>query len=136
MKSRNPFFLHPFFIAALFYSVLSVLMTWPLAAHLGSAVVGWEGDNLYFVWLVGWFQKALLELHQLRLAVPLFNYPQGWNLAYNEITPAMALIALPFSLLGGPVLGYNVAILVSFVLSLLSGAPEQAKTAPRSGCWH
>lgn len=103
--------------ATALFTALTVGITWPLTAQLASAVVGWAGDNFYFVWLVGWYQKSLFVLHSLPLSVPSLNYPEGWNLAYNEMTPAMALIALPASLVGGPTLGYNFAIIVSFVLS-------------------
>jgi len=66
---------------------------------------------------VGWTQKALFELHRLPLSVPQLNYPEGWNLAYNEMTPVMVGMALPFTVWGGPILGYNSAMLLSFVLS-------------------
>jgi hypothetical protein len=81
------------------------------------SVIGWKGDNFYFVWLIEWVQRSLLVLHQSPLSVPQLNYPEGWNLAYSEMAPAMVLMALPFSILGGPVLGYNVSLLFSFILS-------------------
>ncbi|MCX7681060.1 MAG: hypothetical protein N2508_03675 [Anaerolineae bacterium] len=91
-------------------------MTWPLVLRIDDSVVGWVGDNFYFVWLIGWVQKSLYVLEN-PLEVPILNYPEGWNLAYNEMTPAMVLIAIPASIIGGPVLGYNFSIFVSFVLS-------------------
>ena len=103
--------------AVLFFSICTILITWPLAAHLRTSVIGWPGDNWYYVWLIGWFQKAFFELKQNPLLVPLFNSPTGWSLAYAEITFSNVVIALPFSLMGGPVLGYNLVLLVSFVLS-------------------
>ena len=117
---QTPAIAKPYRQAALaigLFTFLTVFMTWPLAVQAGSSVIGWVGDNVYFVWLVGWFQKALFELHRLPLSVPQLNYPEGWNLAYNEITAAMVLAALPASLVGGPVLGYNFSIFLSFVLS-------------------
>jgi hypothetical protein len=36
---------------------------------MGHSVVGSIGDNIYFVWLIKWFQKALFELHQSPLFV-------------------------------------------------------------------
>jgi len=93
-------------------------MTWPLAAHIRSSVIGINaGDNWYYVWLVGWFQKALFQYHQNPLIVQLHNYPMGWNLAYSEITLTNIITSLPVSLLGGPILGYNFSILLSFILS-------------------
>jgi hypothetical protein len=111
--SRSGFVLWP----VVLFSLLTIFMTWPLALHLGDSVVGPVGDNFYFTWLVWWFKRALLDLHTLPLTVPFFNYPEGWNLAYNEITPAMAVMAMPFAVVGGPVFGYNMAMLLSFVLS-------------------
>lgn len=108
---------HHIVVATLIFVCLTVLMTWPLTLHMSDSVIGWVGDNFYFVWLIGWFQKALFVLHQWPINVPSLNYPEGWNIAYNEITPAMVLIALPASLIGGPTFGYNLSIFVSFVLS-------------------
>ncbi|ACL23399.1 hypothetical protein [Chloroflexus aggregans] len=100
----------------LFFLGVTILMTWPLILRIGDSVIGWVGDNFYFVWLIGWIQKSLYALEN-PLTVPILNYPEGWNLAYNEMTPAMVLIAIPVSMVGGPVLGYNFSILASFVLS-------------------
>ncbi len=103
-------------IVSLFFLGVTVLMTWPLVLRMDDSVIGWEGDNFYFVWLIGWVQRALCALDN-PLKVPILNYPEGWNLAYNEMTPAMVLIAIPTSMIGGPVLGYNFSIFVSFILS-------------------
>jgi hypothetical protein len=103
--------------ATFLFTTLTIVMTWPLTAQISNSVIGWVGDNFYFVWLVGWFQKSLFVLHRLPMSVPFLNYPEGWNIAYNEMTPAMVLIALPASLIGGPTLGYNFSIMLSFVLS-------------------
>ena len=102
----------------LFFSLLTILATWPLAAHLRTSVIGINaGDNWYYVWLIGWFQKALFQYHQNPLIVQFQNYPLGWNLAYSEITLVNVVAALPASLLSGPILGYNFTILLTFILS-------------------
>jgi hypothetical protein len=102
---------------AVLFAVLAVFMTWPLALEMDRAVIGWVGDNYLYVWMIGWFQKALLELHRSPLFVPILNYPQGFDLAYTDIPFTMVLIGLPASLVSTPTLGYNVSIFVSFVLS-------------------
>lgn len=101
----------------LYFTALTLIMTWPLVLQMGSSMVGQVGDNIYFVWMIGWFKKALFDLHVSPFNVWFLNYPEGWSLAYTEITPVMILIALPFSLIGGPTFGYNAAIMMSFVLS-------------------
>ena len=105
-------------LPVLFFTPLTVLITWPQVAQMSSAVVGQVGDNIYFIWLIEWFKRALFELHISPTLVPFLNYPEGWSLAYTEITPAMVFLALPAYLIGGgPTLGYNLSILLSFVFS-------------------
>ena len=102
--------------AILFFAGATILMTWPLAAHMSSAVIGWKGDNLYYVWLLGWVKNAL-SAGQNPLVVPFLNFPYGWNLAYTEITPVNNVMGLPFSLALNPVFAYNAVILLTYVLS-------------------
>ncbi len=101
----------------LYFAVMTVLMTWPLVLKMGNSMVGQMGDNIYFVWMIGWMKKALFELHANPFNVWFLNYPEGWNMAYTEITPAQLALAMPFSFLGGPVFAYNMALLLTFVLS-------------------
>jgi len=103
--------------AALFYAALTAGMTWPLVTRMGSQLVGEIGDNIYFVWMIGWMQKALFQLHVNPFDVWFLNFPEGWNMAYTEITPAQLALALPFSFIGGPAFAYNAAMLLTFVLS-------------------
>jgi hypothetical protein len=109
---------HPAFLAFLYFSAMSVIMTYPLVTRMGTAALGGGGgDGTYFIWLVGWYQKALFQLHINPFFCPTLNYPQGWNLATTDITPAQVALALPGSLLFGPTWGYNSAMLLSFILS-------------------
>lgn len=101
----------------LYFSLVTVMMTWPLVTRMGSSMVGEVGDNIYFVWMIGWVKKALFELHVNPFDVWFLNYPEGWNMAYTEITPANLLLALPFSLLASPMFAYNMTLMLSFMLS-------------------
>ena len=49
---------------AVYFVTLTVMLTWPLARSLGSSIAGQFGDNLYFIWLIGWIPRALFVLHQ------------------------------------------------------------------------
>lgn len=104
-------------IPLLLFTFLTIFMTWPLTLEMPHSVVGHVGDNFYFVWMVQWFQDALFKYHQSPYFAPQLNFPEGFPLAYNDLTPAMVLLALPFSFIGGPVFGYNMAMFLSFVLS-------------------
>ncbi len=101
----------------LWFILLAVVFTWPLILHSVNEVAGEIGDNIYFVWMVGWLKKALFELRTNPLDVSFLNYPEGWNMARTEMAPAQLLLALPFALIGGEIFGYNMALLLSFVLS-------------------
>jgi hypothetical protein len=105
------------YLAAGYFILLTVFMTWPLVTVMGNKMVGQVGDNIYFVWMIGWFKKALFDLHVNPFNVWFLNYPEGWSLAYTEITPAQLLLALPFSLFAGPTFAYNAAHILSFALS-------------------
>ncbi len=107
----------PSLLAFVYFVILSIIMTYPLVARMGRAAAGAGGDGSYFIWLVGWYQKALFQLKISPFFAPYLNYPQGWNLATTDITPAMVGLALPGSLLFGPTWGYNFAMLLSFILS-------------------
>jgi hypothetical protein len=100
-----------------FFVILTVIMTWPLVLHMSDSVVGQIGDNVYFVWMMAWFKRAIFDLHVSPINVPQLNYPEGWSLAYTEIAPSELALGFPASLIWGPVLGYNVALLLTFVLS-------------------
>jgi hypothetical protein len=104
-------------VALGFFAALTVLLTWPLVTRLSQATVSRPGDNLYWIWLIGWVEKALFTLRQSPLTTDLLNYPEGWSLASTEMSPLMVLLALPFSLLATPTLGYNLAALFSFAAS-------------------
>lgn len=100
--------------------MLTIVMTWPLLLKMTGYVVGDLGDNMHFAWMIGWFDRALFDLHQLPYHVPQLNYPQGWDLARSEIPLTLVLPGLPFAAAGNPVLGYNFAIACSFVFTGLA----------------
>ncbi len=101
----------------LYYCVLTIIMTWPLIIRMGREMVGQVGDNIYFVWMIAWIKKAVFDLGVNPFNVWFLNYPEGWSLAYTEITPAQLLLALPFSLFASPIFAYNMAHLLSFFLA-------------------
>jgi hypothetical protein len=106
-----------FIIPVVFFTGASIVMTWPLIIKLGHSVAGDLGDNVQYVWLIGWFEEALFRLHQSPFLAPHLNYPEGWSPAYTELPVSMVLPVLPISLAAGPVAAYNLSIFLSYVLS-------------------
>jgi len=112
------FLQRPAFLAFVYFIGMSILMTYPLILKMRTEAIGaGGGDGTYFIWLVAWYQKALFQLRISPFFAPYLNYPQGWNLATTDITPAQVALALPGSLLVSPTFGYNFAMLLSFILS-------------------
>jgi len=103
--------------AFLYFALLSLFMTWPLALRMRDSVVGEIGDNIYFIFLIRWYERAWFELGISPFFHPWLNYPQGWNLASTDTSLATTLFGLAASLFAGPIFGYNLAMLVTFALS-------------------
>ena len=103
--------------ALLWFILLAVVFTRPLITRMGSEIAGEVGDNIYFIWMIGWVKKALFSLGVDPMNVWFLNYPEGWNMAHTEMTPAQLALALPFAFIGSETFAYNAAMLLSFVLS-------------------
>ena len=103
--------------AFLFYCLFTVIFTWPIALYLKTSIIGGMGDNIYFVWLIRWYQRVFLEGQGHPFFAPMLNFPQGWNLSTTETGLAAALPGVPVSALLGPIAGYNIAMLLTFVLA-------------------
>jgi hypothetical protein len=107
----------PSFLAFVFFTLLTVVMTFPLILRMNQIMGDPGGDGTYFVWLIRWYQKALFELRISPFFDPYVNFPQGWSPVSEDITPAMVALALPANALFGPTWGYNFSSLLSFILS-------------------
>jgi hypothetical protein len=103
--------------AAAFFLILALAVTWPLVLHLSNRVPGALGDNYEYLWKMWWFKHAIVDLHINPLIAPHILYPQGFNLAYAEITPLHTVIGLPLTLLLGEITTYNLFALASFVIA-------------------
>lgn len=100
-----------------FFSVLTLVVTWPLLFHLGTRIPGWYiADNYEYLWKMWWFKHALLELGQNPLFAPDIFYPQGFNLAHAELTPLHTVLGLPLTALFGEIVAYNLFAMASFIL--------------------
>ena len=104
----------------IYFTVLALWFTRPLAGKLRTHIAGGLGDNLYFIWQIGWFKQAIFDLGQLPFHSHLLNFPYGYNLAVTEIAPLQLIFALPFALQGELVLGFNVSMLLTFILAGLT----------------
>jgi hypothetical protein len=77
--------------AFLYFCAASVLFTWPLILSMKSSIIGGMGDNIYFVWLIRWYERVILDGQGQLFFNPMLNYPQGWDLSTTETSLATAL---------------------------------------------
>jgi hypothetical protein len=104
--------------AAVFFLLLAVIVTWPLILHMRDRVPGWMiSDNYEYLWKMWWFKHTLIDLHTNPLIAPNILYPQGFPLAFAEITPLHTIVGLPLTLLLGEITTYNLFALASFVFA-------------------
>jgi len=99
-----------------FYLILAIGLTWPLATQLDTAVAD-HGDPLLNAWIIDWNCHALTHEPLHLFDAPIFH-PAKFPLAFSEHMTGVALLVLPFHVAGlGAVAVYNIAILLSFALA-------------------
>jgi hypothetical protein len=99
-----------------FFLTLAVVLTWPLAIRLDTAVSD-LGDPLLVTWILDWTSHALLHQPLQLFDAPMY-YPAPLTLAYSEHLTGVALLTMPFYIAGvEPITLYNIAMLLSFALS-------------------
>ena len=74
----------PQIFAFLLYIGLTIVMTWPLAAQLGTHIPGFIGDSFVHLWTFEWVRESLLS-GQSPFYTDLLFYPQGTTLIFHNI---------------------------------------------------
>lgn len=104
------------------YTLLTIVWTWPLAAHLRTQVPApakltlTHADMLLLGWVLSWDVHQLLH-HPLALYEANIFHPLRHALGYSEAMLSEALLLLPLApLTPAPMLLYNMTLLATFVL--------------------
>jgi hypothetical protein len=98
------------------HAILALIMSWPLILDLAGSGVTDRPDGRLNVWILAWDAHALVHAPGRLFQAPIFH-PLPDALAFSENLLLPAVLAAPATLLGGPVLGYNLVLLLSAVLS-------------------
>ena len=106
----------PHVAALLLYTLLTVIMTWPLALHLTSAIPGDSFDGWQNFWNLWWVKLALIDRQTTPFVTDLLYAPTGVGLYFHTLNPFNGLATLPVQLAGGLYLAYNAVVLISWVL--------------------
>jgi len=117
VKDRSPAW------ALLGYVALTLVLTYPIALRPTELArdVGAGADAYIFVWNIWWLDHALLDLHTNPYVTDFIFYPDGTNLALHTFPLTGSLLGAVLSHLAsgldGLLVGYNLVVLVSFVLT-------------------
>lgn len=100
----------------LLFVALTVAMTWPLAAHLGSAVSD-PGDPLLNTWIMEWTWHSMTTRGADFWHAPIFH-PLRYTIAFSENLLGITVFFLPLYAAGvKPLVIYNIALIAGFVFS-------------------
>jgi hypothetical protein len=103
-------------LVLLFFTILALLMTWPLITQIGSVYAGNNEDLWTFQWDNWWTRYALQ--HGLNLLfTPVQFYPIGVSLAAHSLSFYNSLLWIPLAALFGDIAAYNLTVLLTFILS-------------------
>ena len=99
------------------YTLLAILLTWPLAAHFATHTTGDGIDDPALAWNLWWAKARLVD----QLNPDLFH--SGWmfhpidiNLAFYTLTPLNGLLSIPLQTALSLTVANNLLLLSSFVL--------------------
>jgi hypothetical protein len=99
------------------FTLLTLVLTWPLVMHWGSSVPGNGADDPPLTWNLWWARYALLGLNANPFHGSTLFYPIGINLAFYTLTLLNGLLSLPLQATAGLIPATNLLLLSSFVLS-------------------
>ncbi len=98
------------------YIAVTLILLWPLVAHIRSAVADTPGDPLLNAWTLRWVQHALIT-HPTHLYDGNMFAPNLRSLAFSELLLPQAIIAWPVWLAShDALLAYNVTLLATYPL--------------------
>jgi hypothetical protein len=96
-----------------FFLIFTIILTWPVAVRLDTAVSD-LGDPLLTTWILDWDLYSITSAPAHIYDADIF-YPAKYPLAYTENLFGIALVALPFYFFGfTPLAVNNIALLLGF----------------------
>jgi hypothetical protein len=113
-RSRRTFCAH--LVVFVICILLGTVFTLPGSLSPGSVLLGYAGDNFQHAWFLWHFSRAIAHANN-PFYTRLILYPNRVNLAWSTTDPLAGTLALPLSLIGGPVLAYNLSVILQLALS-------------------
>jgi hypothetical protein len=107
---------HPALLALLALTILAVVVTWPLAARLGTSIPGNGGDAFVHVWTFEWVKQALAS-GQSPFYTELLFFPDGASLLFHNFAWVHIAVWLPLQALVGAYPAYGLIFLIIFIFN-------------------
>ncbi len=104
------------FLYVLIYLFLATIFTLPVSISPGTGLLGQPGDNYQHSWFLWHFATATASGHN-PFYTNLIFYPHGVNLSWSTLDPLAGILALPLSLSVGPVVTYNLSVVLQLALA-------------------
>jgi hypothetical protein len=96
----------------------AVVITWPLSAQITRSLPGDYGDPVFVSWVIAWVDGQLARATLDGFWTANIFFPERNTLAFSEHFIAQSLMVAPiYWLSGNPILSYNAAFLLTFVLT-------------------
>jgi hypothetical protein len=103
------------------FTLLALIVTWPLIFRLSLGVPGYsQTDQLQKVWSLWYTKEALLQLSNPAYFATL-AYPHGYFSPIRWSMLVIQVMAFPLTLLFSPFAAYNLALLLSYILTGYTG---------------
>lgn len=99
------------------YTLITCIVTYPVALTMTTAMAGCAGDVEQYVWALWWAKRALIDLHTSPANISSLFYPTGVYVPIQFTWPYVQLLAVPTLSMFGPVAAYNIEMLLSFILA-------------------
>lgn len=100
-------------LAFLGFGIVTVVMTWPMAAHLDRSFAT-HPDYFSNLWNIWWMGKALFELGTPPWTTEFLFHPHGVWLATHTLSPANSVTGALLGPLLGPTAAFNLLTLIHF----------------------
>ena len=112
-------------LVTVFFSVASIVQTWPLSKHLSDHLTVWSFfpyDAWAFLWNLWWVKYSLVDLQTNPFQTDYLYTPQGSHLYLHPLTFVNGLFSLPLQLItGNVILSWNLLALLFLALSGIGG---------------
>lgn len=96
------------------YTAATVVLTWPILAHISQRLGGDYGDGFMFTWNLWFFKESVINF-QNPFFTDLIYFPGGADLRLHSMSWASCILALPLQIFFEPLTTYNLLLLFYYV---------------------